>query len=177
MVLFSNPEIELDSLPASLPIMFLRLAPSYLKVALYGTSIFFLLMAAGLVAIFYLSEIVEYPWLLYGLPLAWLILLIYALVLNVLNFKIQGYALRLNDVVYRRGVLFRKITTIPFNRVQHCEIKQGPIERLFNLKTLEVYTAGGATSDLKIPGLPDDRAQELKDFIITQGSHSNDESE
>ncbi|MEO1438705.1 MAG: PH domain-containing protein [Bacteroidota bacterium] len=73
--------------------------------------------------------------------------------------------------------MFRKITTIPFNRVQHCEIKQGPIERLFNLKTLEVYTAGGATSDLKIPGLPDDRAQELKDFIITQGSHSNDESE
>ncbi|MEM6724228.1 MAG: PH domain-containing protein [Bacteroidota bacterium] len=177
MALFSNPEIEIDRLPASLTIQYTRLAPSYLKVALLGTGIFFLIMGAGLVAIVNLAEIVEYPWLLYGLPLTWLFFLIYAMLINVLNFRIQGYALRQHDVVYRRGVLFRKITTIPFNRVQHCEIKQGPIERMFHLKTLEVYTAGGATSDLKIPGLPDGRAQELKDFIINQGMNQNDESE
>lgn len=177
MKTFDNPEISIDQLPALETIEFNRLAPSYLKVAIYGTIIFYVLMAIGLVATFNLSEIEKYPWLMYGLPAAWLFFFVLSLILTVMNFKIQGYAIRLHDVIYRRGVLFRKITTIPFSRVQHCEIKQGPIERIFKLKTLEVYTAGGATSDLKIPGLPNNRAQELKGFIIKSGTAKTDEEE
>jgi len=46
------------------------------------------------------------------------------------------------------------------------KIKAGPIQRFFKLKTLEVYTAGGHSSDLSIDGLRGDDAQVLKDFII-----------
>jgi len=69
-------------------------------------------------------------------------------------------------------VFFRSTTVIPFNRIQHAEVKQGPIERRFNLQRLEVYSAGGEGSDLYIPGLLGNRADQLKDFIIKKvGRH------
>jgi len=62
--------------------------------------------------------------------------------------------------------------------VQHCEIKAGPIQRFFKLKTLEIYTAGGNGSDLSIDGLRGDHAQVLKNYIIkTTGQSRYDEEE
>ncbi|MGB4960930.1 MAG: PH domain-containing protein, partial [Saprospiraceae bacterium] len=77
----------------------------------------------------------------------------------------QGYALRERDILFKSGVFFRSVIVIPFNRVQHCEIEQGPINRFFDLAVLSLYTAGGSSSDLKIPGLTMRMANNLKSFI------------
>lgn len=96
----------------------------------------------------------------------WGLVALLSLWLTHRGYHLQGYALRARDIVFRKGVIFQNIVTIPFNRVQHCEISQGPIERFFGLKTLEIYTAGGRSSDLSIPGLLPDQAQQFKEFII-----------
>ena len=53
-----------------------------------------------------------------------------------LAFHYMGYALREKDISYRSGWLWRSMVTVPFNRVQHCEIKQGLIDRRFGLSRL-----------------------------------------
>jgi membrane protein YdbS with pleckstrin-like domain len=86
------------------------------------------------------------------------------------GYKRRSYALRERDVTYKKGWLFFSTTTIPFNRIQHTEVSQGPLERRFELCSLKIYTAGGATSDLSIPGLEQAEAQELRDYIANKAA-------
>lgn len=37
---------------------------------------------------------------------------------------------------------------------------------MYSLYSLKIYTAGGHSSDLVIPGLAEDKAQGLKEFIL-----------
>lgn len=66
---------------------------------------------------------------------------------------------------YKKGLLFRQLTTVPFSRIQHLEIDEGPFERFFKLSTLSIYTAGDSGKDLKISGLKKEQAQEIKELI------------
>lgn len=87
-----------------------------------------------------------------------------------IGYRKRSYALRQNDLTYRKGWLFYSITTVPFNRIQHTEVSQGPLERKYELCTLNLYTAGGSTSDLSIPGLEQDEAQQLRDYIAKKAA-------
>ncbi|NND35356.1 MAG: PH domain-containing protein, partial [Saprospiraceae bacterium] len=64
---------------------------------------------------------------------------------------------------------------IPFSRVQHCEIIKGVIDNMIGLVELRIFTAGGSSSDLVIPGLTPDVAFALKEHII--GKISDDDEE
>ena len=86
--------------------------------------------------------------------------------LIIFEFKWKGYVLREKDVIYRKGLIWRKRVHIPFNRVQHCEVAQNLIERSVNLSKLKIYTAGGSRSDLSIPGLLQEDALKMKQFIL-----------
>lgn len=44
----------------------------------------------------------------------------------------------------REGWLFRSTTTVPYNRVQHVDTKQGPLLRAFGLTSIVIHTAVGA---------------------------------
>ncbi len=165
-MIFDNSPINLDLLPKVEEVSLQKLAPAYLRVSIIGSVIFLLFMLVGLsIIVFQLSKL-KVPYMTPTIYSAWGVLAILTLWLTYRGFQVQGYALRAKDIIFRKGVLFQSLTTIPFNRVQHCEIKQGPIERYFNLKTLEIYTAGGRSSDLSISGLLPDEAQQLKEFII-----------
>lgn len=82
----------------------------------------------------------------------------------------RSYALREKDLTYRQGWLFTSVTTAPFNRIQHTEVAQGPLERKFKLCTLHIYTAGGSSSDLSIPGLESDEAAQLRDYVARKAT-------
>jgi len=82
-----------------------------------------------------------------------------------IGFYRRSYALSEKDLTYKKGWLFYSTMTIPFNRIQHTEVSQGPLERRYDLSTLKVYTAGGSTSDMAIPGLEEEEAKQLRDFI------------
>ena len=74
-----------------------------------------------------------------------------------------------------RGLIWYSSTVIPFNRVQHCEISQGPIERLFKLSELKIFTAGGASSDMSVPGLNPETAHRLKEYIVIKTGMDEEE--
>ncbi len=165
-MLFQNNSIDLTTLPQLDDTPMESLSPSYLKVSYLGTLIFFLILAIILIGIRFFAEF-EIPfWVKLVAMVGWPLLFLLSLWHTYEEFQIQGFAIRERDLIYRSGVFFRSTTVIPYNRIQHAEVKQGPIERRFNLQRLEIYTAGGDGSDLYIPGLPGNQADQLKDYII-----------
>lgn len=83
----------------------------------------------------------------------------------MLSFPLRKYALREKDISYKRGLLVKKMTTVPFSRIQHVEIDEKPISRLFGLASLSVYTAGDSSDDLEIKGIQKETALQIKEFI------------
>lgn len=93
------------------------------------------------------------------------------------QFESRRYALRARDITYRRGWLWHRVTTVPYHRIQHGEVAQGPIEKWYGLAVLDVYTAGRNASDLSIPGLHLEEAERLKAFILAQAGGYREEEE
>lgn len=164
---FENLQVEINQLPKVEDISYTPLERGFLFITLIQNSIFFLALAGILV--FVVPEIehevlryVKYFALgLVGLYLLRTIVLIFA-------YRYKAYALRERDIIYRSGLLFRSLTLVPFKRVQHCEVTQGPLSRLFGLSRLKIFTAGGNQSDISIPGLPIERANQLRNFILNK---------
>jgi membrane protein YdbS with pleckstrin-like domain len=69
-------------------------------------------------------------------------------------------------LLLRYGILFVEERAVPVKRMQHVDLVRGPIERLFGLATLVVFTAGNEGSAFRVPGLRAARAQELRDRIV-----------
>jgi uncharacterized protein len=83
-----------------------------------------------------------------------------------------GYAERAEDLLVRRGVMFRRMSVIPYGRMQYVELTAGPFERAFGLATVQMHTAAAA-SDARIPGLPAEEAARLRDQLTSLGeSHA-----
>jgi len=101
--------------------------------------------------------------LLWGL---WLVLTTALLVWPRISLPKRGYVLRDKDILFRKGVVWRSVTAIPFNRIQHVETSNTPFDRKFKLATLQLFTAGGASGDLKIDGLGRDTAEQLRVYIL-----------
>lgn len=79
-----------------------------------------------------------------------------------------GYTERPDDLLIRKGILFREITVIPYGRMQFVDVKSGPMERLFNLASIQLHTAS-TTTQAKIPGLLPEEAARLRDRLATRG--------
>lgn len=72
-----------------------------------------------------------------------------------------------DDMLWMRyGILFVEERAVPVRRMQHVDLMRGPVERLFGLATLVVFTAGNEGSAFRVPGLSAGRARELRDRIV-----------
>lgn len=81
------------------------------------------------------------------------------------RYKRIGYQLGDKTLRVARGYLFRVDTIVPFVRVQHIDLSQGPIERLYDLSSLVVHTSGTLNSTVTLPGLPTAIAARMRDTI------------
>ena len=79
-----------------------------------------------------------------------------------------GYAERRDDLMVRRGVLVRRLSVIPYGRMQFIDVTAGPVERSLGLATLRMHTAAAA-SDARIPGLDRADAAKLRDQLVALG--------
>ena len=76
--------------------------------------------------------------------------------------------------IFQRGYLFFKQTIVPFNRIQHVEVKQDLIFRAFGIYSLKVFTAGSSSGDLSLVGLNKSDADKLKAVILKGASTDED---
>jgi len=166
MTELTNKQLDVFSLPKIEDLVFQPLEPKYKTVLIIGRVIF-LVISAIACGLFIYSAPFDIPERLLYLSIGiYLLYLLWSFIVTIKGFEHKSYALREKDIIYKSGWLWRYVTTAPFNRVQHVRIDQGPVERKFNLAKLRIFTAGGTSSDLTIPGLTPDTANELKDFIV-----------
>lgn len=73
----------------------------------------------------------------------------------------DGFALR-------RGRLWQRETQVPASRVQHLDLRHGPLERRWRLATLVIHTAGSRFSTVAVSGLDAGDAERLRDRLARQ---------
>lgn len=100
------------------------------------------------------------------LPVSVLVLgLLATLVLPRRRYRRWGYKEGEDELEIRRGMVMRVRTIIPFGRVQHIDVAQGPIQRPFGLATLILHTAGTQGAAVPLPGLLQADAEAMRDRI------------
>lgn len=172
---FINKQLSINQLPRVNSIAFQPLEQAYLNLLWLYRLIFVGIMVlvfavTGFILPFEIPAIV---FLVSGIVIS--VLLLVYLLFTPSVFKVKKYAIRNRDIIFRSGLINRTTTVIPFNRVQHIEIKTGPIDRYFKLSRLKIYTAGGSQSDLVIPGLSMETAKSIKQLIITKTASDEEE--
>ena len=128
---------------------------------------FFFIFTVGVFTV-YFTQILDISSFLFYVYLSILIIFGLIFLVQFLGFKNRKYVVREKDISYKSGLLFKKTTTVPFNRIQHLEIDQGPISRFFDLAVLSVFTAGNSSDDLKLRGLKQEDVAKIKEFISSQ---------
>jgi len=84
------------------------------------------------------------------------------------RYRSWGYVEREDDLLIRRGVMFARLSVVPYGRMQFIDVTAGPLERAFGLATVRLHTAAAAT-DARIPGLERDEAARLRDTLAELG--------
>lgn len=87
------------------------------------------------------------------------------LYLPMRRYATRGYSLVEERLRVVRGVLFHSDTVVPFGRVQHIDVGQGPLERGFGLATLTVHTAGSHNASVSLSGLAHADALAMREEI------------
>lgn len=65
------------------------------------------------------------------------------------------------------GVLVRAESSVPHFRVQHIDLRQGPLQRLAGVVDLQISTASAA-SDASLPGVEPDRAERIRALVLAR---------
>jgi membrane protein YdbS with pleckstrin-like domain len=84
------------------------------------------------------------------------------------RYRAWRYAERADDLLIGRGVMIRRLSVVPYGRMQFVDVTAGPVDRIFGLATVQLHTAAAAT-DAKIPGLSSAEAQRLRDQLAALG--------
>lgn len=87
------------------------------------------------------------------------------LVLPGRRYRRWGYHEGEDELQIRRGNFIRTRTIVPFGRVQHIDVAQGPLQRLFGLSSLILHTAGTHGAAVHLPGLAQAEAEAMRDRI------------
>ena len=89
-------------------------------------------------------------------------------IVTVRAVRAWGYAERDQDLLVKHGLLIRRLSIVPYARMQFVDVTAGPLERAFGLATVQLHTAAAA-SDAKVPGLPPEEAARLRDRLTALG--------
>ncbi|MEH3115634.1 PH domain-containing protein [Pedobacter terrae] len=163
---FTNEVINLDLLPKYETIQLNRPHPDYWKIICINLLLFFGLLAILVgILLFFVDEMK--PNAVWIIP-SYLVLLCSFFFLFRVSFKKRGYAIRTHDVIYKSGIIAESTTIVPLNRIQHIELNEGLFSRMYNLGSLQLFTAGGQTGHIHISGIAIDEAKHIRDLLLNK---------
>ena len=166
----TNHQLHIDGTTPVENLDFAPISEKYKNVQIAGASIAYI----AIMALALLLLLADSPW--WCVLAEAIIAVVFAVNIIILQkaFRFKGYALRERDFTYRTGVVFPKVTTIPFVRIQQVGIRQNPISRYFGLCEVEVVNGAQTLSSLSIPGLTEDDAQRIKSMVTEKLSSSHE---
>ena len=137
------------------------LHPNYVKLVRLGTLAVAVPFVVGALVLEFAGELPR------GAFLAPVLLAVLYLTVRVplRRYQARGYQLGGDRLRVVRGLLFRSDTVVPFGRVQHIDVHQGPLERAYGLATLVLHTAGTHNASVALPGLAHADAMAMREDI------------
>lgn len=165
MTEFTNNPIDITQLPKFEEVQLKGLNSKYITVLLFNFSLLLILVIGGFSALFYFKQDAFSNTIWMAILVGLVLFLAGLVVFTKFSFQKKGYAFREHDTIYKSGLISETTTIIPFNRVQHVALHQGFISRKLGLASVELFTAGGSSSDLEIPGLLLADAQLIKNLV------------
>ena len=137
------------------------LHPNYVKVVRLGTLLFALPFVVVALVLEFNGEL---PRGVFLVPV--LLLALYLIIRTPLRrYHARGYQMGADRLRVVRGLFFRSDTVVPFGRVQHIDVHQGPLERAYGLATLVLHTAGTHNASVALPGLAHADAMAMREDI------------
>jgi hypothetical protein len=99
----------------------------------------------------------------------WLILMVPILLWIPAFYRSLEYVVDSDSVKSKKGVFWRERVIVPYTKITNIDVTQGPIQRMLNIGTIYIQTAGaggtqGAQAELTLLGVRD--LQGLKDTIM-----------
>jgi uncharacterized protein len=171
---FINQNLALEDLPSVEEAAFKPLETDYLKAERISYTIGTLVALAIIITVFYLTEGIRTPAIISTSAATFVVLTVVGWIAETVSFNYSGYALRQKDLLYRKGWLVRKTRVVPINRIQHISVQSGPIERMFKLASVSLYTAGSNDADFTIRGITKETAFKIKEWLSEQVTGGND---
>jgi uncharacterized protein len=89
-----------------------------------------------------------------------------------LRYARYRYAFGAEALELQRGIWWRTRAAVPYHRIQHVDIEQGPIQRRLGLVSLQLRTAA-ASSIGGLPGLAADEADVLRVWLVSRSGSAD----
>ncbi len=105
---------------------------------------------------------------LWAIPAAFLLLSLWIAWLVPRQVRAMGYAEREDDLLIRRGIMFRSLVVVPYGRMQYVDVSAGPLDRRFGIAKVQLHTAA-TTTNATIAGLPPAEAARLRERLASRG--------
>jgi len=160
---FTNNTIDLSTLPKYEETALTAPDSKYWQIIVINLLIFLFVIGIGLAAITFIDEETRANWFIFAG-----VFLIFAAFLFFIfraSFKRRGFALREKDLLYKSGIIAETTTIVPLHRIQHVALNEGLLSRMFQLGTLQLYTAGGSSGEIRIAGIPIEQAKSIKEAL------------
>ena len=141
-----------------------RVSPRLITVRLISAALTLVVPVAAAVAIAALTGLAG----LWVLPGALVALAVWIAVVVPRQVRAMGYAERDDDLLIRKGVLFRSLVVVPYGRMQFVDVQAGPLDRWGGIARVQLHTASPG-SDASIPGLVPAEADRLRDRLAARG--------
>jgi membrane protein YdbS with pleckstrin-like domain len=161
---FTNEIIDTKQLPRFEEVQLTSLNTKFWYEIVITSSITLLILGSILGIIWYNSE--EFADKGIYFLMLFIVIVLFSFLLKRIGFKKKAYAFRNHDVIYRSGIISTNTMVIPYNRVQHVALHEGFISRYFGLAKVEIFTAGGNSSDIEIPGIEKEEAENIKQLLM-----------
>ncbi|MDR3107421.1 MAG: PH domain-containing protein [Bifidobacteriaceae bacterium] len=142
-----------------------RVSPKLVKARLVVIALWFGLPALGGL----IGWLIFHRWWIISPAGAWALVGLWTAWLNDRRVRAIGYLERADDLLIRKGTIYRQLQVVPYGRLQYLDVNAGPLDRAFGLAKLELKTAAGSFY-ANLPGLEPEEAARLRDRLSELGN-------
>ncbi|GGP65081.1 hypothetical protein GCM10009347_33660 [Shewanella algicola] len=101
--------------------------------------------------------------------------LLAVIIIKLIHMKAKriAYGVFEHELVFREGLFWVSTTALPYTRLQHVNLSQGPAERKFDLVSLKCFSAGSGVAEIDLPGLNAELAEHLRQHLLAKAAASH----
>ena len=99
--------------------------------------------------------------------------IVFAEIFARLQYKNWAYEFTEHELKKERGIISKRYSSVPYERIQNVEIHRGILARMFGFSSLSIHTAGFSgvsAAEGSIPALGVEEAEKIRAFLMKEMS-------